>query len=575
MKEYLKRPLSEKWMKAAVVGSLWATIEIILGSLLHNLRVPMAGSILSFITVYLVVSFFQVWKINGLIWRAGLICAIMKSISPSAFILGPMIGIFSQALILDFVIRILGKNSISYMVGGAFAVFSAWAQLVISLIIIYGWNFALLFENIYSFFVRQLGLGQEPKPVYFLTAVSLIYLISGAIAGLLGSLSGKRYLRDRKTLNLSHPLEADSQSNLFIHSKKRDHSVLLLIISFMVLIAGMILITRLSLWFSIPFIALFITAAFLYYPDNMRYLKKPVFWIQLGIIVLLSAIFKNGFEQFFSLDGFEIGLKICSRALLILGSFALISVELKNPVIKNLLYNKGFKNLYQAVELAFSALPGIMNEFYMQSQSISGFRRLTFTMLNRSQTLLDSFIEIEKSRKPVFILTGKINQGKTSLTREIVSELKKKGFTINGFLTFGNTNDSKRNAYSIRDITTGREESLCSTRIDTQKLNYGRFYFEEQGINAGREIIEQSLTTPTDLLVIDELGPMEINNQGWAPAIEKIVKQNSTAQFWVVREKLVKPMMRKWNVGDIIVFELESDSAEYITDIIAERLNES
>ena len=575
MEVYLKRPLSEKWMKAAVVGSLWATIEIILGSLLHNLRVPMAGSILSFITVYLVVSFFQVWKINGLIWRAGLICAIMKSISPSAFILGPMIGIFSQALILDFVIRILGRNSISYIVGGAFAVFSAWAQLVISLIIIYGWNFAILFENIYSFFVRQLGLGQEPKPVYFLTAVSLIYLISGAIAGLLGSLSGKRYLRDRKTLNLSHPLEADSQSNLFMHSKKRDHSVLLLIISFIVLISGMILISKLSLWFSISFIAFFIAAAYLYYPNNMRYLKKPVFWIQLGIIVLLSAIFKNGFEQFFSLEGFEIGLRICLRALLILGSFAIISVELKNPVIKNLLYNKGFKNLYQAVELAFSALPGIMNEFYMQSQSISGFRRLTYTMLNRSQTLLDSFTELERSRKPVFILTGKINQGKTSLTREIVSELKKKGFTINGFLTLGNTNDSNRNAYFIRDITTGRKENLCSSQIDKQKPNYGRFYFEKQGINEGCEIIEQSLTTPPDLLVIDELGPMEINNQGWAPAVEKIVKHNSTAQFWIVREKLVKPMMRKWNVGDIIVFELESDSTEYITDTIYGRLKGS
>lgn len=572
MKEYLKRPLSEKWMKAAVVGSLWATIEIILGSLLHNLRVPMAGSILSFITVYLVVSFFQVWKINGLIWRAGLICAIMKSISPSAFILGPMIGIFSQALILDFVIRILGKNSISHMVGGAFAVFSAWAQLVISLIIIYGWNFAILFENIYSFFVRQLGLGQEPKPVLFLTAISLIYLISGAIAGLLGSLSGKRYLRDRKTLNLSHPLEADSQSNLFMHSKKRDHSVLLLIISFTVLISGMILISKLSLWFSISFIAFFIAAAYLYYPNNMRYLKKPVFWIQLGIIVLLSAIFKNGFEQFFSLEGFEIGLRICLRALLILGSFAIISVELKNPVIKNLLYNKGFKNLYQAVELAFSALPGIMNEFYMQSQSISGFRRLTFTMLNRSQTLLDSFTEIEKSRKPVFILTGKINQGKTSITREVVSELKKKSLTVSGFLTFGNTNDSKRNAYFIRDINTNREEYLCSTQIDKQKTNYGRFYFEEKGIRAGRKIIDQSLTTPADLLVIDELGPMEINNQGWAPAIEEVVKQNSTAQFWVVREKLVKPMMRKWNMGDIIVFELGEDSAEKIADTIAKRI---
>ena len=575
MKEYLKKPLSEKWMKAAVVGSLWATVEIILGSLLHNLRVPLAGSILSFITVYLVVSFFQVWKINGLIWRAGLICALMKSISPSAFILGPMIGIFSQAVILDFIIRILGKNSISYTVGGALAVFSAWAQLVISLIIIYGWNFALLFESIYSFFVQQFGFGKEPNPVHFLIAISLIYLISGALAGLLGSLSGERFLKDRKTINLSSPLDAHGQSNLFGHTRKKDHSLLVLFISIALLFTGMIIITRYSLWISIPFITIFISISCLFYPHNMKYLRKPVFWLQMGLIVLLSAIFKNGFEQFFNVEGFQIGLKICLRALLILGSFSIISVELKNPIIKNILYSKGFRNLYQAVELAFSALPGIMNEFYSQSQNIKGFRRLTFTMLNRSQTLLDSFMEIEKSRKPVFIITGQINQGKTSLTRDVVAELMKKSLRVNGFLTIGNTNDTSRNSYFIRVLNTGVEENLCSTKIDKQKPNYGRFYFEEQGILAGRRIIEQSLTTSLDLLVIDELGPMEINNKGWAPAIEKVVKQNAVAQLWVVRKKLVNPVMRKWNIGNVIVFELGTDSAEFIAETIQRNLSDN
>jgi nucleoside-triphosphatase THEP1 len=575
MKEYLKKPLSEKWMKAAVVGSLWATVEIILGSLLHNLRVPLAGSILSFITVYLVVSFFQVWKVNGLIWRAGLICALMKSISPSAFILGPMIGIFSQAVILDFIIRILGKNSLSYMVGGAFAVFSAWAQLVISLIIIYGWNFALLFENIYAFFVQQFGSGKDPNPVHFLTAISLIYLTSGAIAGLLGSLSGKRFLRDKNFINLSNPLDAHGQSNLFGHTRKKDHSLVVLLFSLVALFIGMILITKFSLWISFPFVVIFIAISYMFYPDNMRYLRKHVFWIQLCIIVLLSAIFKNGFEQFLSVEGFQIGLKICLRALLILGSFSIISVELKNPIIKNILYSKGFRNLYQAVELAFSALPGIMNEFYSQSQNLKGFRRLTFTMLNRSQTLLDSFMEIEKSRKPVFIISGEINQGKTSLTRDVVAELIKKGLRVNGFLTIGNTNDTSRNSYYIRDINTGFEENLCSTKIDKQKPNFGRFYFEEKAIQAGRKIIEQSLTTPTDLLVIDELGPMEINNKGWAPAIEKVVKQNAVAQLWVVRKKLVNPIMRKWNIGNVIVFELGTDSAEYIAENIQNYLSDN
>ncbi|HPT04887.1 MAG TPA: hypothetical protein PLG86_07070, partial [Bacteroidales bacterium] len=63
--------LSDVWLKAAVVGGLWASVEIIIGSFLHNLRIPFAGSILaSFGTIFLV-AFFQLWPVKGLIWRAG------------------------------------------------------------------------------------------------------------------------------------------------------------------------------------------------------------------------------------------------------------------------------------------------------------------------------------------------------------------------------------------------------------------------------------------------------------------------------------------------------------------------
>ncbi|MDZ7742053.1 MAG: hypothetical protein U5Q03_09950 [Bacteroidota bacterium] len=51
------KPLHGLWLKAAIVGGLWASIEIILGSFLHNLRIPFAGSTLTFIGIALLVLF--------------------------------------------------------------------------------------------------------------------------------------------------------------------------------------------------------------------------------------------------------------------------------------------------------------------------------------------------------------------------------------------------------------------------------------------------------------------------------------------------------------------------------------
>lgn len=76
------RKVSDKWIKASVLTGLWAGVEIIAGSFLHNLKIPFSGTFLTLISIILVIGFFQIWPKYGIIWRAGLITALMKSISP-------------------------------------------------------------------------------------------------------------------------------------------------------------------------------------------------------------------------------------------------------------------------------------------------------------------------------------------------------------------------------------------------------------------------------------------------------------------------------------------------------------
>ncbi len=97
----MKYTLSEKWIKASIAGTIWAASEIVLGSFLHNLRVPFSGNILTAIGIIILISISFIWRERGIFWRAGLICAIMKTMSPSAVIFGPMIAIIAESLILE------------------------------------------------------------------------------------------------------------------------------------------------------------------------------------------------------------------------------------------------------------------------------------------------------------------------------------------------------------------------------------------------------------------------------------------------------------------------------------------
>ena len=153
--------LNSVWLKASVIGSLWASSEIILGSFLHNAHLPFSGTILTFIAVILLVGSSRYWKATGIIWRAGLICAVMKTISPSADIFGPMVSIAAEALILEAVVKVIGSNYTGFILGGGLAVSWSLFYKIINLIIIYGFNIIELYSKLYQFAVKQLNFPME------------------------------------------------------------------------------------------------------------------------------------------------------------------------------------------------------------------------------------------------------------------------------------------------------------------------------------------------------------------------------------------------------------------------------
>ncbi len=202
--------LKPVWLKAAVLGGLWASVEIIIGSFFHNLRLPFAGTILAANATILMIAFYQMWPEKGLIWRAGLIAALMKSISPSAIILGPMIGIMSEALIIELFIRFFGNNLISLSVAGALSVSSALIHKIVSLLILYGLNIVKIYVNIFHFFAKQLRL-ENANPWILVFIVLAVYVIFGIVSAVIGIRIGKKSVSSN--VGLSGFKAEDKKSN--------------------------------------------------------------------------------------------------------------------------------------------------------------------------------------------------------------------------------------------------------------------------------------------------------------------------------------------------------------------------
>jgi hypothetical protein len=353
-----RNSLSPLWLKAAVLGGLWASIEIIIGSFFHNLRLPFAGTILAANGTILMVAFYQMWPEKGLIWRAGLIAALMKSVSPSAVILGPMIGIMMEALIIEFFIRFFGNNPVSLSFAGALSVSSALIHKVFSLLILYGFNIVRLYVDIFNYLAAQISI-ENPDLWMIVFIVIAVYLIIGISAAMTGLLVGKKSTKHQMKYQGFTPRSIDKDTLLSVDSSQR-FSVWLFAAHILLIPAGLLLLNYLSQAVGAIFVAVYTMLAILYYKRSLRRLKKPTFWFQLLLLTFLAAIFWNGVNSqgpIFGLEGLLIGLEMNLRAVFVVIAFSAFGVELRNPVIRDFLFRKGFEKIYAALGISFSALP--------------------------------------------------------------------------------------------------------------------------------------------------------------------------------------------------------------------------
>ena len=571
------KPLSQKWLKASVVGSIWASVEIILGSFLHNLKIPLSGMLLSFISVWLLISFLQVWKENGLIMRAGIICAIMKSISPSALILGPMIGIFTEAILIELFILMLGKNLIGYMIGGAFAVLATLIQKLVSLLILYGFDFIKILSDLYLFAVKQIDL-EHLSPTFLIILIVFIYIITGIVGAVAGYTTGLKYLKTKSFSDHQHEVVLSTKNQLSENPINQRYFLIFLLINLFSIGAILFLMNTPHFIAAIVSSVTYMGFCILKYRNSLKRLKKISFWVSFMIITFAAAFLWNGFSHgaFFSMDGLIIGLKMNARAIIIVIGFASLSVELKNPVIKSLLYHRGFASLYQSLSLAFSALPFFLSNLSKSENKKKSISGISFHgLLGQAEALLNIFEKEHLLRPQVVIITGEIHQGKTTFTQKIVSDLHAQNIRIAGFFSVGINENGMRTGFNLVDIESSRQIELCSDKKNEKLIKFGRYYFNSDAISLGNEILNLDNLSDKQLIVIDEVGHLELNGQGWSNAIENISRSNTVPQLWIVRKSLVQKSTRRWNISNAYIFDITESSIQEVGNKLTEIISNS
>jgi nucleoside-triphosphatase THEP1 len=533
--------VNEKWIKAAVLGTYWASSEIVLGSYLHNLRIPFSGNILTGIGLMILISVSYLWKEKGLFWRAGVITCLLKTISPSAVIFGPMVAILAEAFLFEAAIRLFGRTVTGYVVGSILAMSWNLFHKIANYIIYYGYNIVALYADLVTFAGSQLHIRIRSAwlPVLLLL---LAQVLLGLIAAVLGMRVGRKLLAQAAIGQAAASFErsaspVSSQVANFNYSSQWLFADVLLII----LCLYMINVAHWLAWGLAVTIVVVIWA--FRYRRALRQLARPKFWISFVIITLLTALLlnKNGWQ-----DGLLVGMRMNFRATVIILGFAVLGTELYNPAIRAFFRKSAFQQVSYALELSLTSLPAVIAAI----PDIKTIAQKPVTVLLQLLSGIESRLhEFRVEMAPrIFFITGGVGQGKTSAVRQIVTILQHHQIKTCGIYSPRMVQDGETIGYDVVDICTGNREIFLRTNGDDTMARIGRFFINPQGLALGRKALAADAAHGARILVIDQVGQLELDGEGWSEPLLKWLNAGGTLVVLTARPEHAQAMTRLFNL---------------------------
>ncbi len=123
-------------------------------------------------------------------------------------------------------------------------------------------------------------------------------------------------------------------------------------------------------------------------------------------------------------------------------------------------------------------------------------------------------------------ITGKPRVGKSTIINKVIQRLKADGVAVGGMLTADIHEGGQRVGFSIEDVSTGEKGVLAHVQSHQRGPKVGKYTVNLTDLDA---IGANSITTAlaqAELIIIDEIGPMELKSTRFIDAVERALESD-------------------------------------------------
>ncbi len=149
------------------------------------------------------------------------------------------------------------------------------------------------------------------------------------------------------------------------------------------------------------------------------------------------------------------------------------------------------------------------------------------------------------------VITGETGVGKTTVCEKVIRMAKRGGHTCGGILTHKVLDDGVICGIDIVDIQSREKEILASIHDIYRGPCVGEYSFNPDGIRFGIRAIEKGRSS--DILVVDEIGHLELEGKGFARVLALIRSGEVRDAILVIRKSLLSAFLPQLCAGLLVL----------------------
>jgi nucleoside-triphosphatase len=176
-------------------------------------------------------------------------------------------------------------------------------------------------------------------------------------------------------------------------------------------------------------------------------------------------------------------------------------------------------------------------------------------------------LDVNKCPGNVILLSGERGSGKTKLCSLVAENACRAKWHVTGVISPAIFGKGQKTAIHIVDLASGKRRKLARLRKSGDEgILTSQWTFDEQALEWGNAALKEAV--PCDLLVIDELGPLELlRGVGLTAGLEAVDSRLFFLALAVIRPELLEIARDRWQHGRVIAIH-DLHEAASLADIL-------